>query len=81
MNFGQAIAALKDGRKVLRTGWNGKGMYLFLVWSWRVENSPIETLDHYPVLPFIAMKTADDCIVPWLASQADMLASDWMILR
>jgi len=33
--------------------------------------------DNHPLLPFIAMKTADDKVVPWLASQTDLLASDW----
>ena len=31
MNFGQAIEALKEGKKVTRKGWNGKGMYLWLL--------------------------------------------------
>lgn len=34
-----------------------------------------------PPLPFIAMKTADDKLVPWLASQTDMLADDWVIVE
>jgi len=34
MNFGHALAALKDGHRVARTGWNGKGMFLFHVTNW-----------------------------------------------
>lgn len=74
--FGQAIHYLKGGRKVARQGWNGKGMWLVHVsaaaWSANVGVSA--------KLPFIAMKTADDRIVPWLASQTDMLAADWVLV-
>lgn len=66
-NFGEAIERLKRGEQVCRSGWNGKGMYLFYVnymeGSW---------------LPFIAMKTVDGKLVPWLASQTDILAEDWL---
>jgi hypothetical protein len=81
MIFGEAIAALKAGKKVCRTGWNGKGMWLFLVadWDFQVgENNSIENLE---LLPFICMKTADDKLVPWLASQTDVLAEDWMVVE
>lgn len=75
MNFGQAIEALKEGKKVARTGWNGKNMWLRLV-------NPVETdFDYgYENLPFIEMKTADNKLVPWLASQTDILADDWEIV-
>lgn len=73
MTFGAAIEDLKAGRRVSRAGWNGKGMWLRLV----TENqSYLPGLNLY-CLPFIAMKTADDKLVPWLASQTDMLAEDW----
>ena len=82
MKFGQAIEALKQGKKVAREGWNGKGMYL-IYFSPVAHN--LETLLVYdseigtekPLLPFILMKTADDMYVPWLASQTDILAEDW----
>jgi hypothetical protein len=77
LNFGDALYALKNGSKVCRTGWNGKGMYLFLVLIWGCER-PIET-KNMGEYPFIAMKTADNQIVPWLASQTDILAEDWMV--
>lgn len=83
MNFGDAIAGLKHGQKVSRDGWNGKGMYLFLIGTdssqlgiggWTYTNG---WNDNFPLCPFIAMKTADDKVVPWLASQTDILAEDW----
>jgi hypothetical protein len=67
MDFGKAIELLKKDYRVTRLGWNGKGMFLDLV-------TPIDE-GH---LPYIIMKTADDKIVPWLASQSDVLAEDWI---
>lgn len=86
LTFGLAIDALKTGKYVARKGWNGKGMYIFLIGvdmsepgigGWTYTNGEN---DNYPLLPFIAMKTADEKVVPWLASQTDMLAEDWEII-
>lgn len=71
VDFGEAIAALKDGQRVARKGWNGKGMWLSL-------QEPDE--DSKMSLPYIYMKTACDNQVPWLASQTDILAEDWVLL-
>lgn len=87
MNFGQAIEALKAGEKVARSGWNGKGMFLFLVAgsTFKVNRPPLlgiyEEGKEINYLPHIDMKTADDKIVPWLASQTDILAEDWEITK
>lgn len=83
LDFGQAIAALKTGRRVAREGWNGKGMFLFLVpgSTFKVNRAPL--LGIYPegteisYCPHIDMKTANGMVVPWLASQTDLLAEDW----
>lgn len=78
LSFGEALKLLKEGKRVSRSGWNGKGMWLFLVegnWSYH----PVVGVA-FPVQPFIAMKTADDKIVPWLASQTDILAEDWGVI-
>jgi hypothetical protein len=68
MTFGQAIELLKQGVKVAREGWNGKGMWLALQ---RPDSGSKMSL------PYIYMSTATDDLVPWLASQTDMLAEDW----
>jgi hypothetical protein len=86
MNFGDALAALKAGQKVAREGWNGKGMFLFLVQgsTFQVNRPPL--LGIYPegttinYHAHIDMKTAQDTVVPWLASQTDVLAEDWVIV-
>ena len=72
MNFGQAIEALKQGKKVARAGWNGKGMYLELQ---RPDAHSKMTL------PYIYMYTAQGDNVPWLASQTDMLSEDWVTIE
>jgi hypothetical protein len=86
MNFGQAVEALKQGQKVAREGWNGKNMFLFLVpgSTFKVNRPPL--LGIYPegtVVNYhahIDMRTATGDIVPWLASQTDVLAEDWMLV-
>ena len=87
MDFGEAIRALKDGKRVARTGWNGKGMFLFLVpgSKFKVNRAPL--LGIYPegteiqYHAHVDMKTADGYVVPWLASQTDVLSEDWMIVE
>ena len=86
MNFGQALESLKEGKRVAREGWNGKGMFLFLVpgSTFQVNRPPLlgiyaeGTTINY--CPHIDMKTADDKVVPWLASQTDVLAEDWNLV-
>lgn len=91
MDFGKAIEALKDGKKVSRQGWNGKDMFIYLVKGRvvPVEDLKNEASFHYPlskdvdvkVCDHIDMKAADGSIVVgWLASQTDMLSDDWGVL-
>lgn len=86
-NFGMAIELLKEGHKVARKGWNGKGMFLVLQNGSSVpgdcmRNAPAR--EYYEgkqviIMPHIDMKAADDTyVVGWLASQTDMLAEDWV---
>lgn len=85
-NFGEAIQYLKNDFQVCRKGWNGKGMFLTLVKGSMLtaiiaENTKIkdEHNQPYPVQDAIYMKTADNKLIAWLASQADILAEDWEI--
>jgi hypothetical protein len=68
VNFGEALDSLQAGGQVSRSGWNGRGMYLEL--QVPDEHSKM-------TLPYIYMRTATGDLVPWLASQSDMLAKDW----
>jgi hypothetical protein len=85
MNFGQAIEALKQGKKVTRTGWNGKGMFLYYVPAaeypamTEIAKSEWGENGKVPYGAYIAMKTAQGNVVPWLANQTDMLSEDWEV--
>lgn len=78
--FGDAVLFLKQGRKVARKGWNGKDMWLEFVPSNAWIRLFGNTTD-FQNSDFIAMKTADNKYVPWLASQTDILANDWMVIE
>lgn len=87
LSFSQALDKLKQGNKVARSGWNGKGMFIFLVngSKFKVNRAPL--LGIYPegteinYHAHVDMKTADGQIVPWLCSQTDMLAEDWEVIQ
>jgi hypothetical protein len=68
VNFGDALEALRLGRQVQRAGWNGKGMWLAL---------QVPDANSKMSLPYIYMSTVTGDLVPWLASQTDLLAEDW----
>lgn len=84
--IGWAVKELLDGRRVARAGWNGKGMYLFLVpGSTFVVDADRPMGKACPELvgqsvdyrPHVDMKTAQGDVVPWVCSQSDLLAIDW----
>jgi hypothetical protein len=83
VSFSKALDALKSGSRIARVGWNGKGMWLRLVTSRGFVTIPGENDEGSVTLslsPYIEMKTADGCLVPWLASQTDLLAEDWWVV-
>jgi hypothetical protein len=90
MNFGQAIEHLKQGNKVARAGWNGKGMFLVYIKGSVVapynstpyhDNKIMDIDGKVTINPHIDMLTATGEMQPgWLASQTDMLAEDWEIV-
>ena len=78
-SFSKALELLKQGDKITRKGWNGKGMWLMLIPKSHWETTRgLEMLDG---LPWVGMKTVDDKFVPWLPSQTDLFANDWMIAQ
>lgn len=78
LNFGDALNLLKQGAKVARCGWNGKGLWLEL---------QVPDAHSKMTLPYIYINYPQDAQntpgarVPWLASQTDMLAEDWVIVE
>lgn len=85
MNFGLAIEAMKKGLRVARAGWNGKGMYVFLVSE--VEFFTMADISEFDdqdveVSDLLVLRTAQKTFQPgWLATQSDMLADDWYIVE
>jgi len=86
LSFGMAIEAARQGRRILRRGWNGKGMYVCYMPPMTVPADKVNarTLRFFPkgddleVGGYFVMRTAQGVWQPgWLASQADMLANDW----
>lgn len=83
MNFGSALSILKNGGRVARRGWNGKGMFLFLVPGSVFEVNRAPLLGIYPegtrvnYQAHIDMKTANGYVTTWVASQSDLLEDDW----
>lgn len=72
MDFGVALRLMKDkGYKMTRKGWNGKGQYVQIQY-------PTETSKM--TLPYFYIQTVDGNLVPWLASQTDLLVEDWEIV-
>lgn len=84
MDFSEALYALKAGGKVAREGWNGKGMFIFLVQgsTFQVNRAPL--IGFYPegttinYCPHIDMKAVDGTIGVWVASHSDLMADDWV---
>lgn len=96
LNFGQAIEALKEGKRIAREGWNGKGMFVFM---------QVPSVIHFDIIPKmtslpqyvkdefqrrnletityknqLAMVYPDNTIYGWVASPSDVLENDWCIL-
>jgi hypothetical protein len=83
MNFGLALEAAKKGKKIARRGWNGKNQYVELAERISYENAAHEVINakHEAIgnkaLAFVGTSGVQ---LGWLASQADMLADDWVIV-
>jgi hypothetical protein len=84
-DIGWAVAQMRAGARVCRDGWNGKGMFLFLVPGSRFTVNRLPLLGIYPegtIIDYhshVDMKTAQGDVVPWLCSQSDLLATDWQL--
>lgn len=68
VGFSEALVGLKEGKKIARSGWNGAGQYLEM--QVPDENSKMKR-------PYIFISPVDGNLVPWTASQSDLLATDW----
>lgn len=85
MNFGLALEATKKGLRIARSGWNGRGMYVFLAdiqeLNTRADLSEFQDQD-VEISELLVLRTAQETMQPgWLATQSDMLANDWYIVE
>ena len=80
-DFGWAIQQLKAGKKVCREGWNGKGIFIQL----QVPDKHSKMTSPYIYIDTTGLETdnkaAPKSLVPWLASQTDMLSGDWEVIK
>lgn len=94
-NFGQAIEALKEGKRVARQGWNGKGMFIFQQVPAEISEATTQVMYSLPksvknefakrggsirYKNQLAMVYPDNTIYGWVASPSDVLENDWCIL-
>lgn len=86
MNFGDAIKELKLGKRLQRTGWNGKGLFIYLV---PAASYPVQTgaaKEHFgagamvPYAAYLALKNVDETVSTWAPSINDTLAEDWQVV-
>ena len=84
MNFGQALELLKQGKKVARQGWNGKGQFIYYVPDGRypartdVAKEIMAEDGKVSYRAYLAIKTVQGDVVPWVASQTDLIEEDWV---
>lgn len=84
LDFGRAIQAAKRGKKVSRVGWNGSGMYAYIVPAQSfpavTDIAKEEFGEMVPYRAYWALKTAQDDVATWAPSGSDSLAEDWQIV-
>ena len=84
MNFGEALEALKSGKKVARTGWNGKNQYIELATNISYKNAQNDVINaNHETMgnKAIAFIGTSGVQLGWLASQSDMLSEDWKVIE
>ena len=83
-DFGTAIYHARQGKKIARLGWNGSGMYAYIVpantYPAQNEIARKEFGDMVPYRAYWALKTAQNDVATWAPSGSDSLAEDWLIL-
>jgi len=85
MDFGEAIRHAKAGGKIARIGWNGAGMYAYIVpaglYNAVTQAARDQFGDMVPYRAYWALKTAQNDVATWAPSGSDSLAEDWMIVQ
>ena len=85
MEFEDALRELKTGKKITNHNWNGKDMFLYYVpsnsYPAQTDIAKEEFGEMVEYGAYIAMKTAQGNVVPWLASQMDLFSDGWEVLQ
>ncbi len=87
MNFSEALAQLKNGKRLGRIGWNGVGMFVYMVPGsiFTVNREPLVSIlgegSQVRFRPHLDMKMADGSVMVWTPSQADIFAEDWVLVE
>lgn len=85
MDFGMALKLMKDGKAVARNGWNGKGMFVYLVTGgnypvqMEVAKSLADENGTVKYNPYMAIKNINGTVSTWVPSVNDCLAEDWYL--
>ena len=86
LTFGDALQALKAGKRVARVGWNGKGMFVYYAPASTYQARTAAAIEYFgenayvPYAPYLALKGVDEQVSPWVPSINDVLAEDWVVL-
>lgn len=89
MDFSDALRAVKNGQKISRVGWNGKGMFVVYQKGYpdgipcnkqTAEAWGLNEGDLFKCNPYLQIKTADGSHAMWVPSINDVLADDWVIV-
>lgn len=70
-DFGRAIVELRNGNRVQRTGWNGRGMH--------IQYRPTEVVDGIFYNEYLLIKNVNDSVSTWVPSINDVFATDWQL--
>ena len=87
LTFGDALQALKAGKRVARAGWNGKGMFVYYVRAAAYVAQSAAEIEYFgknayvPYAPYLALKGVDERVSTWVPSINDVLAEDWVVLE
>ena len=90
MNFEEVLPLLKQGKKALRSGWNGKGMFVVRQKGYpegikcnkqTAEAWNLNEGDLFKVHPYLQIKNADGTHAMWVPSIGDIFAEDWEIVE
>ncbi len=82
MSYSEALNAIKHGRRIRRVGWNGKGMYVFILPGEQLRTAIVAATGiDLPVVDFFCIKTASDKVGQYVASACDQLANDWEVVH